>query len=57
MWNYARSACQNQTTLRKKFHDLCKQFLLNAVFQKDIPKTAQRISIRHLITGLYPAEI
>ena len=26
-------------------------------FQKDIPKSAQRISIRHLITGLYPAEI
>ena len=26
-------------------------------FQKDIPKSAQRISIRHLITGLYPAKI
>ena len=54
---YDRSAFQNQAALRKKFHDLCKQFLLNAVFQKNIPKSAQRISIRHLITGLYPAEI
>ena len=48
---------QDQATLRKEFHDLFKQFLLNTVFQKNIPKSAQRISIRHLITGLYPAEI
>ena len=55
--DYDRSTFQDQTTLRKEFHDLCKQFLLNTVFQKNIPKSAQRISIRHLITGLYPAEI
>lgn len=36
---------------------ICKQFLLNAVLLKNMPKPSQCISIRHLVAGFDAAEL
>ena len=50
---------QKQASLPQQLYYLCKQLLLlnTIVYRRIFRKLTQCIPVRHLITGLYPAEI
>ena len=54
---YDRSLFQDKALFSERGNNLCKQFLLQSILQKQVPKAANGISVRHLIAGINAAEI
>ena len=52
-----RSLFQDQLFFRQLLHDQREELLLNAVLDEDVPESPDCIPVRHLIAGLYFAEI
>lgn len=48
---------EDEALFREPLHHLGKQFLLNAVLLKDMPKPSQCISIWHLVAGINAAKL
>ena len=52
-----RSFFQNEPSFFKNFHNLCKDFFLNAVFLQKISESADGIPIRYFIWWCYSAKL
>ena len=52
-----RSLLEDEALFHKALDYLSKQLLLDAVLLKNVPKSSQCISVRHLVAGINPAKL